>query len=83
MSLDADTAKHARHVARVLKARRQQAGVSMTRLAEMSGMSQQMISCIERGMRVPTIATLYRVARALGTTSEEVLAEASNEGRGR
>lgn len=55
----------------------------MTRLAEMSGMSQQMISCIERGMRVPTIATLYRVARALGTTSEEVLAEASNEGRGR
>lgn len=37
----------------------------MNRAAKMAGLSQQMVSYMERGMRIPTIDTLLRVAEAL------------------
>lgn len=37
----------------------------MTELAKQSGLSQQMISYVERGMRKPTLDTLLRIARVL------------------
>ncbi|MEP6871975.1 MAG: helix-turn-helix transcriptional regulator [Anaerolineaceae bacterium] len=40
-------------------------GVSMNRVAKMAGLSQQMVSYVERGMRHPTRDTLLRIAGAL------------------
>lgn len=52
-------------VARQLRAERLRRGISMTRLADESGLSQQMISYVERGMRSPTLDTLLRMAGVL------------------
>jgi transcriptional regulator with XRE-family HTH domain len=55
----------------------------MTRLAERAGLSQQMISYVERGMRNPTLDALLRIAEALGIGLDTVLAgayEAANGG---
>jgi len=64
-------------VARQLKAERIRRGVSMTKLAEESGLSQQMISYVERGMRSPTLDTLLRIARVLDVDLWQILKGAS------
>ena len=57
------------NVARV----RRERGLTQEQLAEMSGLSQQYLSGLERGTRNPTIVTLYEVATALSTTPVELL----------
>ena len=47
---------------------RGEAGLTQEQLAERSGFSQQYISDIERGLRNPTIVSLYELAQALETT---------------
>lgn len=49
----------------------------MTKLAEESGLSQQMISYVERGMRSPTLDTLLRIARVLDVDLWQILKGAS------
>jgi len=46
---------------------RKQAGLTQTELARRAGTTQSAISAIESTTKVPTVPTLYRVARALGT----------------
>ncbi|MEU4384045.1 helix-turn-helix transcriptional regulator [Promicromonospora sp. NPDC023805] len=41
------------------------AGLSQTELARRVGTSQSVISSIENGAQVPTVPTLFRIARAL------------------
>jgi transcriptional regulator with XRE-family HTH domain len=48
----------------------------MNRLAEMAGLSQQMISYIERGMRNPTLDSTVRIARALRVDLADVIRQA-------
>ena len=55
----------AAEVARLLQAERVNKDLSMTELAKRSGLSQQMISYVERGMRKPTLDTLLRIAGVL------------------
>ena len=43
-------------------------GLSQEQLAERSGFSQQYISGLERGLRNPTVVSLFEIAQALGTT---------------
>ena len=38
----------------------------MTALAEAAGLSQQSVSYIERGLRIPNLETLIRITDALG-----------------
>ena len=71
--LDQMTAKHCERVAARIKERRQAAGVSINRLSEMAGLSQCMVSYIEQGKRVPTIATVFRIAAALELKPEELI----------
>lgn len=52
-------------VAQQLKAERIRQQLSMTQLADKSGLSQQMVSYVERGMRSPTLDTLLRIAAVL------------------
>lgn len=55
-----------------LKTLRKQRGISQVKLAESSGVTQQMISMIENGDRDPGAAILYRLARALDVTMDEL-----------
>ena len=48
----------------------------MTRVAERAGLSQQMVSFVERDMRNPTLETLLRIAAAIEINLAEVLRQA-------
>lgn len=48
----------------------------MTVLAQQAGISQQMVSYIERGMRNPSIDTLLRIADVLEVDFSEVMRQA-------
>jgi ribosome-binding protein aMBF1 (putative translation factor) len=63
-------------VARLLSVERIRRGISMNRLAEKSGLSQSMISLLERGLRSPTLETLLRVASVLDADLSELLKKA-------
>lgn len=52
-------------VARLLRAERERQGLSMSVVAERAGISQQMVSYVERELRKPTLDTLLRMAHAL------------------
>lgn len=49
----------------------------MTVLAEKAGLSQQMVSYVEREMRNPTLDTLLRITRVLKVELCDVIARAS------
>jgi transcriptional regulator with XRE-family HTH domain len=49
----------------MLRAERERAGLSMLAVAERAGLSQQMVSYVERGMRNPSLDTLLRLTAAL------------------
>lgn len=53
------------HAVILLRQERERRGVSMTRLAEMSGLSQGMISLVEHEHRNPSLDTLLRICIAL------------------
>jgi transcriptional regulator with XRE-family HTH domain len=52
-------------VAKLLRAQREKRRLSMTALAAKAGLSQQMVSYVERGIRNPTLETLLRITEAL------------------
>jgi transcriptional regulator with XRE-family HTH domain len=52
---------------------REAAGLTQEELAERSGHSQQYISDLERGLRNPTVVTLYELAMALGVSPVELV----------
>ena len=45
---------------------RRERGLTQEQLADKSGFSQQYISGLERGLRNPTVVTLYELSQALG-----------------
>ena len=68
---DGETVRHEKpivhlEVAHAVAAARAIAGISQKQLAELSGIDQSDISKIERGIANPSLATLDRIAKALG-----------------
>ena len=53
----------------------------MTKVAAEAGLSQQMISYVERGMRSPTLDTLLRIAGVLKVDLWKILKSASETTR--
>jgi transcriptional regulator with XRE-family HTH domain len=51
--------------------------MSMTVLGERAGLSQQSVSYIERGLRIPNLDTLFRIADALGVELSAIIAKAT------
>ena len=63
-------------VARLLRSQRERANLSMTALAAKTGLSQQMVSYVEKGKRNPTLDTLLRLAHALEIPLASLIAKA-------
>jgi transcriptional regulator with XRE-family HTH domain len=57
-----------KHVAARIRAERQAAGYSQTRLGELTGIQRPIITRLESGKHTPTLETLDRVAVALGVS---------------
>ena len=56
--------------AQILLDARKNAGLTQQELADRIGADKGYISRIERGLTVPTVATLYKIASAMGLTIE-------------
>jgi transcriptional regulator with XRE-family HTH domain len=48
-------------------------GLTQEQFADRSGFSQQYISDLERGLRNPTVVTLFELAQALGIAPVQLL----------
>lgn len=68
-------------VAAQLRQERRRRQMSMNAVAERGGLSQQMVSYVERGLRNPTLDTLLRMASALDTDLAELIAAAQRQSR--
>ena len=84
MPSDPDSVRQAvcAEVARLLREERLRQGLSMTALAEQAGLSQQMISYVERGLRNPTLDTLLRITGVLEIELGEVVRRAGSKSPG-
>ena len=58
---------------RVLRERRLAAGLSQEKLALEAEVDRTFVSLLERGGRQPTLATLWRLAGALGVAPSELV----------
>lgn len=63
----------------VLRRLRNERKLSQEDVAYESGVDRSFLSEIERGIHQPTVSTLFRIARALGTSASAVLAAVEEE----
>ncbi len=63
-------------VVQILRQERKRKAISMTRLAEKSGLSQSMVSLVERDLRNPTLDTLLRLTDVLELELSDILVRA-------
>ena len=75
--LSAHVDQVAAHVARILRKEREKRGLSMTVLAQRSGLSQGMISLFESGERNASLETLVRIAYVLRLDLGKVIQRAT------
>ena len=54
---------------------REKAGLQQAELADRVGISRAMICQIERSMKIPSLPVGVAIAKALGTTAEQLLEE--------
>ena len=66
-------------VVRLLREERERRGLSKYAIAERSGLSQQMVGYVEKGLRCPSLETAMRMADAIGIDLEEVIRQARKE----
>ena len=52
---------------------RRAAGITQERLGELCAISTAHVGHIERGTRIPSLDTFYRIATVLGTSADELL----------
>ena len=60
-------------VGRNVRRLRDRLGLTQEQFAEKSGFSQQYISDLERGLRNPTVVTLFELSQALGVSHVELV----------
>jgi transcriptional regulator with XRE-family HTH domain len=62
----------------MLKAERLKRSLSQEALAELSGLSRNYVSSIERGMVSPSLGTLEKLAKALGLSLTKLVGKYEN-----
>ena len=60
----------------VLRAKREKLAISQEEVAERAGVDRTYVSILERGLKSPTLETLEKICKALGTLPERVIEEA-------
>ena len=60
-----------------IRALRRERGLTLVQVAAASGLSQPFLSQLELGRTRPSMRSLFRIAEALGTTQQALLAEGS------
>ena len=91
MSSDKNRKASCSRVCQLLGEVRIKRGLSMTTLAEKTGLSQQAISYVEREMRIPNLDTLLRITNSLevrlgdivNQANQEVVAKTNNKPKGK
>lgn len=63
-------------IGRILRAQRENLGISQETLAERAEVDRSYVSILERGLKSPTLETLEKICKALGTLPERVIEEA-------
>ncbi len=61
------------NISKNLRKAREKKGLSQERLARLADVANNTISNLEAGKQNPTLATIKKIARALGITSDELL----------
>lgn len=69
-------------VGRYVRQLRRGRGLTMTQLATLAELSQPFLSQLERGLARPSMASLSRIAQALGSSQLEIMAGAADLTRG-
>jgi transcriptional regulator with XRE-family HTH domain len=64
-----------RQFGRMLRRRREVAGLTQETLADEAGVHRTYLSLLERGMRMPTIEVVRRLAKGLNTTMTALITE--------
>jgi transcriptional regulator with XRE-family HTH domain len=73
---DTSRAAISAQVAHLLSEERKKCGLSMNRLAEKAGISQSLVSAIEKGPWNLTLDTLLRIAEVLEINAGDILGQA-------
>jgi transcriptional regulator with XRE-family HTH domain len=55
------------------------AGISQEELADRAGIHRTYVSQIERGLKSPTLAVLFKISKALDTTASSLITEVEKE----
>jgi transcriptional regulator with XRE-family HTH domain len=66
-------------IIQLLKAERERRGLSKYAVAQDSGLSQPSIGYIEKRMRIPSLETTLRLAKALNVDLGEIIRQAQKE----
>lgn len=66
-----------------IRALRQERGLTLAKAAAEAGLSHSFLSQVERGLERLSMASLFRIARALGTTQQDLLTGAEEAPRRR
>ncbi len=66
-------------IIKILQETREQRGLSKYIVAERSGLSQQMIGYVERGLRQPSLETVLRMADAIEIDLAKVIQQARRQ----
>ena len=64
---------------RVLREAREEAGLSQEKLAFESSIDRTFVSMLERGIRQPSLTTIFQLSEALEISPEEVVAPTSKK----
>jgi transcriptional regulator with XRE-family HTH domain len=57
----------------VLRSLRTENKISQEKLAELCELDRTYISLLERGLRQPTLSTVFRIAKSLGVSASELI----------
>ncbi|MEW6306557.1 MAG: helix-turn-helix transcriptional regulator [Verrucomicrobiota bacterium] len=68
-------------VVKVLRQKREKSGLSMNVVAQRSGLSQAMVSLVERDLRNPTLDTLLRISEVLRVDLGRIITNAKRAAR--
>jgi transcriptional regulator with XRE-family HTH domain len=66
-------------IIQMLKAERERRGLSKYAVAQNSGLSQPSIGYIEKGVRIPSLETTLRLAKAMNVDLAKIITQAQKE----